>query len=711
MDLKPERDASAIDTGLIGLALLARFHGIAVDPAQLQHRFGNAGRRFGIAEVLRAARAVGLRAREIKSQWARLIATPMPALAAMHDGSFVVIGTVGNDKVLIQTPGDSRPTTLSRDEFLKRWSGSLLLVARRSVLPGMSGKFDLSWFIPSLLKYRRLLGEVLLVSFFIQLLALVTPLFFQVVIDKVLVHQGLTTLDVLAIGLLVVSLFEVVLSGLRTYLFSHTASRVDVELGAKLYHHLQGLPVAFFLSRPVGTIVARVRELESIRNFITGSTLTLVIDLVFTVVFIAVMFHYSPVLSWVVAATIPFYVGLSIVVTPILRRRLDEKFQRGAENQAFLVESVSGAETVKAMAIEPQMQRRWEEQLAGYVSSSLKATNLGNVANQFAGFVNKISTVLILWIGARLVIEHQLTVGQLVAFNMLAGRVSGPILRLVQLWQEFQQARISVERLGDILNTPTEAGLAAGRTSLPPIAGKVSLNRATFRYGPDLPKALKNVSLEVAPGEVIGIVGRSGSGKSTLTRLIQRLYVPEAGRVRIDGADLAMVDPVWLRRQVGVVLQENVLFNRSVRDNIALAEPGLPMEPIVHAAKMAGAHEFILELPQGYDTLIQEHGSNLSGGQRQRIAIARALVTNPRILIFDEATSALDYESERIIQDNMRLICKGRTVFIIAHRLSAVRDAHRIVVLDKGEVVEEGTHAQLLERRGHYATLHQYQAA
>ncbi len=711
MDLKPERDASAIDTGLIGLALLARFHGIAVDPAQLQHRFGNAGRRFGIAEVLRAARALGLRAREIKSQWARLIATPMPALAAMHDGSFVVIGTVGNDKVLIQTPGDSRPTTLSRDEFLKRWSGSLLLVARRSVLPGMSGKFDLSWFIPSLLKYRRLLGEVLLVSFFIQLLALVTPLFFQVVIDKVLVHQGLTTLDVLAIGLLVVSLFEVVLSGLRTYLFSHTASRVDVELGAKLYHHLQGLPVAFFLSRPVGTIVARVRELEGIRNFITGSTLTLVIDLVFTVVFIAVMFHYSPVLSWVVAATIPFYVGLSIVVTPILRRRLDEKFQRGAENQAFLVESVSGAETVKAMAIEPQMQRRWEEQLAGYVSSSLKATNLGNVANQFAGFVNKISTVLILWIGARLVIEHQLTVGQLVAFNMLAGRVSGPILRLVQLWQEFQQARISVERLGDILNTPTEAGLAAGRTSLPAIAGKVSLNRVTFRYGPDLPEALKNVSLEVAPGEVIGIVGRSGSGKSTLTRLIQRLYVPEAGRVRIDGADLAMVDPVWLRRQVGVVLQENVLFNRTVRDNIALAEPGLPMEPIVHAAKMAGAHEFILELPQDYDTIINEHGSNLSGGQRQRLAIARALVTNPRILIFDEATSALDYESERIIQDNMRTICKGRTVFIIAHRLSAVRDAHRIVVLDRGEVVEEGTHAQLLERRGHYATLHQYQAA
>jgi subfamily B ATP-binding cassette protein HlyB/CyaB len=319
--------------------------------------------------------------------------------------------------------------------------------------------------------------------------------------------------------------------------------------------------------------------------------------------------------------------------------------------------------------------------------------------------------VLILWIGARLVIDHQLTVGQLVAFNMFAGRVSGPILRLVQLWQEFQQARISIEKLGDILNTPTEPGLAAGRASLPAIEGRVSFERVTFRYGPDRPEALKNVSLEVAAGEVIGIVGRSGSGKSTLARLLQRLYVPEGGRVRIDGVDLALVDPSWLRRQVGVVLQENVLFNRSVRDNIAMTDPGLPMEPIVHAAKMAGAHEFILELPQGYDTIIQEHGANLSGGQRQRIAIARALVMNPRILIFDEATSALDYESERIIQDNMRLICKGRTVFIIAHRLSAVRDADRILVLDRGELVEQGSHRELLANPGIYASLYRHQAA
>jgi subfamily B ATP-binding cassette protein HlyB/CyaB len=324
VDLTTSPDPQVVDTGLIGLALIARFYGVAVEPAQLKHQFGAPGQPFGISEMLRAARALGLKARAIESTWARLATTPVPALAALSDGSYLVIGAVGEDKILVQIPGDSRPTTLSTDEFLARWSGSLLLVTKRSLLPGMSGKFDLSWFIPSLLKYRKLLGEVLLASFFIQLLALVTPLFFQVVIDKVLVHQGLTTLDVLAIGLLVVSLFEVVLGGLRTYLFSHTASRVDVELGAKLYQHLQGLPVAFFLARPVGTIVARVRELENIRNFITGSTLTLVIDLVFTVIFFAVMFYYSPTLFWVVEAAIPFYVGLSIVVTPILRRRLNE---------------------------------------------------------------------------------------------------------------------------------------------------------------------------------------------------------------------------------------------------------------------------------------------------------------------------------------------------------------------------------------------------
>jgi len=705
------QDRAAMDSGLAAIVLVARFHGVAVDPEGLRHQFTAANRPFSTDQILRAAKLLNLKARVLDSDWTRLPATPTPAIVELKDGRYLIIGAADSEKVLVQDPAAAQPATLNRDDFEALWTGRLILLTRRAGVAAAGGRFDISWFIPAVMRYRKLLAEVLTASLVLQILALVTPLFFQVVIDKVLVHHGLTTLHVLAIGLLAVSVFEVTLGGLRTYLFSHTATRIDVELGAKLYRHLQGLPIGFFQSRPVGTVIARVRELESIRNFLTSSALTLVLDLLFGVVFLIVMYLYSPLLFWVVLATLPAYVGLSLVVTPILRRRLDEKFRRGAENQAFLVESVSAAETVKSMAVEPGMQRRFEEQLAGYVTSSFKVSTLGNVANQLAGLVNKVTTVLILWIGATLVIDQALTVGQLIAFNMFAGRVSGPILRLVQLWQDFQQARLSVERLGDILNTPTEPGLSPGRSTLPTIKGAVSFHRVTFRYAPGIPEALRNVTFEAEPGQVIGIVGRSGSGKSTLARLIQRLYVPESGEIRIDGIDLAQVDPTALRRQIGVVLQENVLFNRSVRDNIALADPGLPLEPVIHAARMAGAHEFILALPHGYDTVIAEHGSNLSGGQRQRIAIARALVTNPRILIFDEATSALDYESERIIQDNMRLICHGRTVFIIAHRLSAVRHADRILVLERGEIVEQGKHDELIRLSGHYAALCRYQAA
>lgn len=703
-------DGDALDSGLACLLLVARVHGLAADPTQIRHQFGTGEKYFDTPRLLRAGRYLGLKTKSTKSSWNKLLGTALPVIARRSDGHYVLVAKVSEHETLIHDPFKRQPEVLARSDFERCWTGELILFTRRAQDESGRRHFDFRWFIPAVVKYKNLLGEVLLASFFVQLFALMTPLFFQVIIDKVLVHRGLTTLDVLAVGLLALSFFEVLLGGLRTYVFSHTTNRIDVALGARIFRHLLALPMSYFEARRVGDTVARVREVEGIRNFLTGAALTVVIDVAFSFVFLFVMYCYSPTLCWVVLGAIPFYALLSILITPVLRARLHEKFNRGAENQAFLVESVNGIETLKANAVEPQGQRRWEEQLAAYVSASFRATQLGNVAAQSASLINKVTVVLILWLGARMVIEGELSVGQLVAFNMLAARVSAPVLRLVQLWQEFQQAGISVERLGDILNTPPEPAYNPSRTALPVLTGRVSFDHVHFRYRADGPAVLHDIALDVEVGEVIGIVGVSGSGKSTLAKLVQRLHTPQAGRVLVDGVDLSLVDAAWLRRRVGVVLQENFLFNRSVRENIALSDPALPMDSVMRAAQLAGAHELILGLPEGYDTVVGEHGCNLSGGQRQRLAIARALVTEPRILILDEATSALDYQSECIVQQKMEHICEARTVFIIAHRLTAIRHANRIIVLDDGRIIEQGTHAELIAGKGQYARLHGLQA-
>ena len=710
MNTDPDAAKTMVDSGLACLVMLARFHQIAADPAQLAHQFRADGQPFGQAEILLAAKHLGLQAKPVKATIERLDRTPLPAMAVDAGGGYFILARFDADKALIHDPRVERPQVVMRDELLARWTGGLILFTSRASLIGEMAKFDFSWFVPAVVKYRKLLSEVLFVSFVLNLFALVTPLFFQVVMDKVLVHRGLTTLDVIAVGLLVVSVFEVVLSGLRSYVFAHTTSRIDVELGARLFRHLLHLPLGYFQARRVGDSVARVRELENIRAFLTGNAITVVLDVFFSVVFIGVMLFYSGWLTLVVLASLPLYFGVALLLTPLLRARLHEKFNRGAENQAFLVETVTGIDTLKSMAVEPQMQRRWDAQLAAYVSAGFRSATLSTLAHESTNLIGKLVTVGTLWLGAKLVIEGQLTVGQFIAFNMLAGRVAQPIMRLAQLWTDFQQTGISIQRLGDILNAPTET--VGAKSSLPPVAGRVTFDQVRFRYRPDAPEVLKGIDLDIRPGEVIGIVGCSGSGKSTLTRLIQRLHVPESGRVLIDGIDLALAEASSLRRQIGVVLQENVLFNRSIRENIALADPGAPLEQVIAAARLAGAHEFILELPEAYDTVVGEHGATLSGGQRQRIAIARALMNQPRILIFDEATSALDYESERIIQQNMQSICQGRTVIVIAHRLSAVRHADRILVVDRGQIVEAGTHAELLAHEaGHYSRLYRLQHA
>jgi subfamily B ATP-binding cassette protein HlyB/CyaB len=702
------------DTGLISVAMIAAYFRIAVDPAQLQHEMALKGADANAEDVVRAARRIGLKARLVAGvNVTRLAAIPLPAIVGLKAGGFGILvsgpqrGTLRLIDVIRQAPDDA-----SLDSIAAVWDGSIILVARRLGGIGVDPKtFGFSWFIPSIWRYRKALSQVLIASLFVQMFALVTPLFFQLVIDKVLVHKGWSTLVVLVTGLITAGVFESILQYLRSYTLTHTANRMDVELGRRLFHHLFRLPLSYFETRPAGQTVARVRELETVRNFLTGQALTSVLDLLFTVIFLAVLLLYSVQLSVIVLAALPVYVLIASVIRPILRELINEKFNRGAVSQQFLVESIIGVQTLKAASVEPMMQAQWEERLAAYVRTSFDAGMLGTLGRNLVEWVSKLTTALILLLGAQKVIDGSLTVGELIAFNMIAAEVVHPILRLSQLWQDFQQVQISVARLGDILNAIPEM-VPRDLPTLPQPRGAIALSGVTFRYRPGATEVLRNFSLSIKAGEVLGIVGPSGSGKSTVTKLIQRLYSPEEGQILLDGADISQLDPGWLRRQIGVVLQENVLFNRSIHENIALSEPSMPRARVMQVARLAGADEFVAQLPQGYDTVIEERGANLSGGQRQRIAIARALATDPRILILDEATSALDYESERVIQNNMQAIVRDRTVMIIAHRLAAVRRCHRIIGIDHGRIVEEGTHEQLLARsNGLYAHLWALQTA
>ncbi|MBQ3546155.1 MAG: type I secretion system permease/ATPase [Lachnospiraceae bacterium] len=689
-----------VDSGLNALLIVVKFLGINIGRRQVDNIIESSPDGFDEIDIVNASRRLGLKAKVSRLTFDKLKEFNTPIIVRKNDGEFIIIAKANEDKVMIFSM-DKGSENLTRTELDSIWDGNAILISKKGILD-KDAIFSFKWFIPTIFKFKREFVEVLVATLTIQIISLLTPMMTQVVVDKVLVHKALSTLHVLTIGLAVCYIFELVLGLAKNYLFTHTTNRIDVMLSSKLFKHLFSLPLRYFENRRVGETVARVRELDSIRNFLTGTPLSSMIDLVFIIVYIVVLFFYSVPLTFVVIASIPFFAIVSIVITPLFKKRLDEKFNAGAEAQSFLVESITGVQTVKSYAIETKLERKWGELQSEYVKAGYKTSMVAATANSLGQFIQRCFDLIILFLGTKMVMKGEFTVGQLVAFRMLAGRVSGPVLRFVQLWQEYQQAALSVKRIGDIFNTAPEPTVDPNKAPLPYINGRIAFENVRFRYRVDSPEVIRNMNFVIEPGTVVGVVGRSGSGKSTISKLIQRLYIPEAGKITVDGIDISLADPLWLRRQIGVVLQENFMFNGTVSENIAIHCKNAKMEQIINAAKIAGAHDFILSLQEGYDTIIGEKGVGLSGGQKQRIAIARAILNNPRILIFDEATSALDYESESIIQKNLKNICLNRTVIIIAHRLSTLKDADKIMFVDNGDIAEYDTQENLIASKGLY---------
>lgn len=697
------------DSGLACFMIVMKFHGIPITKEQADSlAVLDGGKKAGEMEIIQSANALKMRAKLCRLKINKLGNITAPIIAKNKNGEFFIIAKSQEEDFMVLFPDKIQPEVLSKEELAQIWDGTSVLITKKGIVD-REAVFSFKWFIPTILKFKKEFIQVLLAVFIIQILGILTPVMTQVVVDKVLVHRSISTLNVIVIGIAIVYVYELILGLSKNYVFTHTTNRIDVMLSYKLFKHLFALPLKYFESRRVGETVARVRELDSIRNFLTGTPLSSMIDLVFIIVYIVVLFCYNKMLTIIVICSIPVYAILSAIVTPLFKKRLDEKFETGANTQSFLVESITGVQTVKSYALEPKFEKKWGDLQSDYVRASYRTSMVSATAGSTGQFIQKVFDLLILFFGAKAVMDGNFSVGQLVAFRMLSGRVSGPALRLVQLWQEYQQASLSVKRIGDIFNTAPEPILNANQAVMPKINGKIVFDKVHFRYNPQGGEVIKGMSFEIEPGTIVGVVGRSGSGKSTISKLIQRLYIPEGGKISIDGMDISLVNPAMLRKQIGVVLQENFMFNGTVIENISIHYPAASMEQIIHCAKIAGAHDFILELPNGYNTVIGEKGMGLSGGQKQRVAIARAILANPRILIFDEATSALDYESESIIQNNLKEICKGRTVLIIAHRLSTLKDAQKIMVIDKGRLVEYDTHEQLMRQEGLYCHLYNQQ--
>ncbi|MBQ9406339.1 MAG: type I secretion system permease/ATPase [Desulfovibrio sp.] len=702
-----------VDSALACLVRVAAHFSIPADISQLSRAYITDFRAVDTTGLLTASRELGLKSRAYEGvTLERLEKMPRPLVCRMVDGGFVLITRIDEDGVVLFDPRMKEGEQLlvvARDFFRGKWTGEAVLFAKRYQLAKALDKvegFGFRWFLPVVAKYKPFLLKVLFMSLVLQVLGLLTPLFTQTIIDRVLVHHSVSTMDVLIGGMILVAIFNQWMLALRSYLFIHTTNKIDVTLSAHLFRKVTELPAKYFDKWQVGDIVSRMGELETVRSFLTGTALTVVLDVAFATVYLVVMFLYSNVLSYIVWITIPIYVVLNALIAPIYKKRINERFLLAAENNSFNIETITGIRTVKTMGVEQTFVGRYEEILSRFLKSALSVLNVANVAGSIGMFLQLAFNLAILWIGAYTVMQNNLSVGQLIAFQMLAGQVIAPVLRLVNMWQYFQQIRVSMTRMADIMDEKSEPAFDPNRTTLKGLKGDVIFDKVNFRYKADSKNVLSDVSLRIGAGAKVGIVGRSGSGKSTLTKLIQRLYVPDSGRVMVDGVDIAQVETAWLRRQIGIVLQENFLFAGTIKENIAIALPNATDEEIFAAAKLAGADDFIQEMPQKYDTFVGERGSLLSGGQRQRVSIARALLLDPRILIFDEATSALDTESEQKILANIGEISRGRTMLMIAHRLSTVKHCDAIIAMDHGRIMEVGTHEQLMARKGYYYHLY-----
>ncbi|MBD2775712.1 peptidase domain-containing ABC transporter [Iningainema tapete] len=656
------------------------------------------------------AELMGLKSQLVQIPAIAISQLPTPALLPWQD-SFAILYKATEKELIFAIP-EQGITRKKPADFITTWGEEGQVLLLQSTPETAKKRFGLSWFAPAIKKHKTALTEVFIASLFVQLLGLANPLITQVIIDKVIIQNGINTLNVLGSLLIVMAIIEGIVTWLRTNLFADTTNRIDLSLGAEVIDHLLRLPLRYFERRPVGEISSRINELENIRSFLTGTALTVVLDAIFSVIYIAVMVFYSWLLTIVALATVPLFALLTFIFAPIIRSQTRGKAERNAETQSYLVEVVSGIQTVKAQNIELNSRWQWQTRYAKYISSSFQNVLTSNTAAALSNFLNKLSGLLLLWVGAYLVLQGEITLGQLIAFRIIAGYTTSPLLRLIQLWQNFQETALSLERLADILDNPQESEIA-GRNNIPmpAIRGSINYDHVTFSFAKSPNPQLNGITLDIPAGTFVGIVGQSGAGKSTLTKLIPRLYELDAGRILIDGYDISKVELYSLRCQIGMVLQDTLLFDTTVQENIALTVPDATPEEIIEAAKIACAHDFIMKLPLGYNTRVGERGSALSGGQRQRLAIARTVLQNPPLLIMDEATSALDYVTERQMCINLAAAFKGRTVLFITHRLATIRNADIILMMNQGKIAERGTHDELMKMNGLYYCLYQQQEA